>query len=169
MPRATLAGTSPAPGHLGRTGPVTAARARALAGCAASDPATAWRAIITDPAGLGQLPACASVVSLMRPVREYRPGRQLRLNAAFPVQLLHAKHVSQHGRLAGLVQRVWAQLIVELIVGTARRRCLVTHSRISPPRASGRGPGTCPVLAQWAELCMELNGAANLSARRVVQ
>src|SRR6266496_3770076 len=39
VPWQVLAGTSESPGHLGRIGPVTAAQARQLAGCAAPDAA----------------------------------------------------------------------------------------------------------------------------------
>ena len=51
LPWDTLTGTSPAPGHLGRIGPVTATQARHLAAIAAADPGTEWRIIITTPAG----------------------------------------------------------------------------------------------------------------------
>src|SRR6266542_3019938 len=46
-----LAGASEGPGHLGRIGPVTAAQARQLAGCAARDPGAEWRIILTGAAG----------------------------------------------------------------------------------------------------------------------
>ena len=51
LPWDTLTGTSPAPGHLGRIGPVTATHARRLAQIAASDPGAEWRIIITTGAG----------------------------------------------------------------------------------------------------------------------
>ena len=51
LPWATLTGTSPAPGHLGRIGSVTATQARRLAAIAADDPGTEWRIIITTGAG----------------------------------------------------------------------------------------------------------------------
>ena len=51
LPWATLTATSPAPGHLGRIGPVTATHARQLAAIAAADPGTEWRIIITTGAG----------------------------------------------------------------------------------------------------------------------
>ena len=51
LPWRTLAGISPAPGHLGRIGPITATQARQLAGCAARDPAAEWRVIVTSTAG----------------------------------------------------------------------------------------------------------------------
>ena len=68
LPWETLAGASPAPGHLGRIGPVTATQARALAGCAARDPATQWRIIITDPAGHAQ-----AITRIPRPRQRGRP------------------------------------------------------------------------------------------------
>src|SRR6266545_6719535 len=43
VPTQGLDETSESPGHLGRIGPVTAAQARQLAGCAARDPAAEWR------------------------------------------------------------------------------------------------------------------------------
>ncbi len=51
LPWETLTGTSPAPGHLGRIGPVTATQARQLAAIAATDPDAEWRIIITTGAG----------------------------------------------------------------------------------------------------------------------
>jgi uncharacterized protein DUF222 len=51
LPWRTLAGISPAPGHLGRIGPITATQARHLAECAASDPGAEWRVIVTNSAG----------------------------------------------------------------------------------------------------------------------
>ena len=51
LPWETLTGTSPAPGHLGRIGPVTATPARGLAAIAAADPDAEWRIIVTTPAG----------------------------------------------------------------------------------------------------------------------
>jgi Domain of unknown function (DUF222) len=51
LPWEVLAGISPAPGHLGRIGPITGAQARCLAECAARDLAAEWRIIVTDPAG----------------------------------------------------------------------------------------------------------------------
>ena len=51
LPWETLTGTSPAPGHLGRIGPVTATQARHLAAIAAADPDAEWRIIITTGAG----------------------------------------------------------------------------------------------------------------------
>ena len=51
LPWETLTATSPAPGHLGRIGPVTATQARHLAAIAATDPGTEWRIIITTGAG----------------------------------------------------------------------------------------------------------------------
>ena len=51
LPWETLTGTSPAPGHLGRIGPVTATQARQLAAIAATDPDAEWRIIITTSAG----------------------------------------------------------------------------------------------------------------------
>ena len=51
LPWATLTGHSPEPGHLGRLGPITPGQARHLADLAATDPATRWRIILTDPAG----------------------------------------------------------------------------------------------------------------------
>ena len=51
LPWETLTATSPAPGHLGRIGPVTATQARRLAAIAAADPGTEWRIIITTSAG----------------------------------------------------------------------------------------------------------------------
>jgi hypothetical protein len=47
----TLTGRSSEPGNLGRIGPITASLARYLADCAARDPATIWRIIVTDDAG----------------------------------------------------------------------------------------------------------------------
>ncbi len=51
LPWATLAGLSPAPGLLGRIGPITATQARQLADAAQPDPGAQWRIIITNPAG----------------------------------------------------------------------------------------------------------------------
>ena len=51
LPWETLTAASPAPGHLGRIGPVTATQARQLAAIAAADPGTEWRIIITTSAG----------------------------------------------------------------------------------------------------------------------
>jgi hypothetical protein len=51
MPWQVLAGTSLAPGYLGRVGPVTAPQARQLARSAAGDPAASWRIIVTTPTG----------------------------------------------------------------------------------------------------------------------
>ena len=51
LPWQTLAGTSQAPGSLGRIGPVTATQARHLADCAAGDPGTEWRVIVTSTTG----------------------------------------------------------------------------------------------------------------------
>jgi hypothetical protein len=51
MPWHTLTGLSRDPGYLGRIGPITAFDARRLADCAARDPATTWRIIITDSTG----------------------------------------------------------------------------------------------------------------------
>jgi hypothetical protein len=51
VPWHTLAGISPEPGYLGRIGPITAPDARHLADCAARDPATVWRIIVTDRRG----------------------------------------------------------------------------------------------------------------------
>ena len=52
LPWQVLAGTSPAPGHLGRIGPITGPQARHLAKVAARDPGTRWRIIITDPSAV---------------------------------------------------------------------------------------------------------------------
>jgi hypothetical protein len=51
MPWHTLTGLSPGPGYLGRIGPITAFDARRLADCAARDPATIWRIVITNSTG----------------------------------------------------------------------------------------------------------------------
>jgi hypothetical protein len=51
LPWRTLAGISPAPGHLGRIGPITATQARHLAECAVGDPGAEWRVIVTNSAG----------------------------------------------------------------------------------------------------------------------
>ena len=51
LPWATLAGLSPAPGLLGRIGPITATQARQLADAAQPDPGAQWRIIVTNPAG----------------------------------------------------------------------------------------------------------------------
>jgi hypothetical protein len=51
MPWHTLTGLSQEPGHLGRIGPITAFDARRLADCAARDPATIWRIVVTNRAG----------------------------------------------------------------------------------------------------------------------
>jgi hypothetical protein len=48
---ATFAESASAPGFLGRIGPVTAARARALAAAASTAPGTRWRVILTDDHG----------------------------------------------------------------------------------------------------------------------
>ncbi len=72
LPWEVLAGTSTAPGHLGRIGPVTSTQARRLAGCAAADPATEWRIIITDTTG-----HAITVTPIPRPRprrRQRRPG-----------------------------------------------------------------------------------------------
>ena len=70
VPWQVLAGTSESPGHLGRIGPVTAAQARQLAGCAARDPAAEWRIIITSPAG-----HAIAVTRIPRPRGRDRPPR----------------------------------------------------------------------------------------------
>jgi hypothetical protein len=51
VPCQVLTGLSRAAGYLGRIGPITAPDARRLADCAARDPATTWRIIITNSAG----------------------------------------------------------------------------------------------------------------------
>ncbi len=51
LPWQVLAGISPAPGHLGRIGPITAPEARHLAQAAARDPGTEWRIIIITSDG----------------------------------------------------------------------------------------------------------------------
>ena len=66
LPWDTLTGTSPAPGHLGRIGPVTATQARRLAEIAAGDPGTEWRIIVTTPAG--------HALAVTRIPRPRRPG-----------------------------------------------------------------------------------------------
>jgi len=48
LPWATLTCESPAPGAIGRLGPITATQARQLARLAATDYATQWRVILTD-------------------------------------------------------------------------------------------------------------------------
>jgi hypothetical protein len=47
----TLTGAAATPAHLGRIGPITPGQALPLTGIAALDPHTAWRVILTDPAG----------------------------------------------------------------------------------------------------------------------
>ena len=49
VPWATLTGSAPEPGSLGRLGPITPTQARYLADRAARDPTTRWRVIVTDP------------------------------------------------------------------------------------------------------------------------
>jgi hypothetical protein len=69
LPWQVLAGTSPAPGHLGRIGPITAAQARHLARAAARDPGTQWRIIISTTTGGHAL----AVTRIPRP-RGHPPG-----------------------------------------------------------------------------------------------
>jgi hypothetical protein len=64
LPWTTLAGLAPAPGILGRIGPVTAAQARLLAQAARDDPAAQWRVIVTNAAG-----QALAVTRLRRPRR----------------------------------------------------------------------------------------------------
>ena len=72
LPWPVLAGASDGPGYLGRIGPIPAGQARALAGCAARDPAAEWRIIITTPAG--QAIAVTRIPRARGPGRRPQPG-----------------------------------------------------------------------------------------------
>ena len=72
----------PEPGYLGRIGPITAIDARQLADCAARDPATVWRIMITNSAGqalavtrLSRRPSATERTPRLRPRRRHRAGR----------------------------------------------------------------------------------------------
>ena len=69
LPWQVLAGISPAPGHLGRIGPITATQARRLAHAASSDPGTEWRIIITTTTG-----QALAVTRIPRPRHRGRDG-----------------------------------------------------------------------------------------------
>jgi hypothetical protein len=68
LPWQALAGISPAPGHLGRIGPIPASQARRLARAAARDPGTEWRIIVTTTDG-----HALAVTRIPRP-RGHPPG-----------------------------------------------------------------------------------------------
>ena len=70
LPWETLTAASPAPGHLGRIGPVTPTQARHLAAIAAADPGAEWRIIITTGAG-----HALAVTRIPRPRPRGKPSR----------------------------------------------------------------------------------------------
>src|SRR6266487_2656699 len=137
-----LAGASEGPGHLGRIGPVTAAQARQLAGCAARDPGAEWRIILTGAAGqaiaVTRIPRRAG-----RPPPAGRPGTPGR----------------GHGR--GLVGRVTVIIPEDLLAhppppepppapapapepGTGAVPGRGTGARAGPGPGTGAGAGTGP-------------------------
>ncbi len=69
---------------------------------------------------------------------------ELRVNAAFPVLLLHAQHLPDQGCLAGVVRK--AGVVARLVTGIARHLFLVTHRRILLNRLLWSAPGQihCP-------------------------
>src|SRR5216683_4209797 len=64
---------------------------------------------------------------------------ELRVNAAFPVLLLHAQHLPDQGGLAGVVRK--AGVVARLATGIARHLFLVTHRRILLNRLLWSAPG----------------------------
>jgi hypothetical protein len=102
VPWATLAGTSQAPGHLGRIGPVTATRTRTLASSAASDPATEWRIIVTNTAG-----RAITVTRVPGPRGRDRPPSGSRAGGAGPAPTPAAR--------TGLVARVTLTIPEDLL------------------------------------------------------
>jgi hypothetical protein len=69
LPWQVLAGISPAPGYLGRIGPITATQARRLAHAASGDPGTEWRIIVTTTTG-----QALAVTRIPRPRHRGRDG-----------------------------------------------------------------------------------------------
>jgi hypothetical protein len=74
---------------------------------------------------------------------------EFRINAAFPVPLLRAQHLPDHGGLPGVVLKV--SLAVRLITGAVLRLFLVTHRQI-PSQADSSGQHQIKTIVQpeWA-------------------
>ncbi len=131
LPWETLTATSPAPGHLGRIGPVTATQARQLAAIAATDPGTEWRIIITTSAG-----HALAVTRIPRP-RPRPPGAVTEPGArAAPGAHTRPGERSRESTGTGLVGRVTLTIPEDTL----------THPppRPEPEPAAGTGEGTGP-------------------------
>jgi hypothetical protein len=117
-----LAGISPAPGHLGRIGPITAFQARSLAHVASGDPGTEWRIIITDTGG-----HAIAVTRIPRPRGRDRPPKpddRMRPGAGAGIGI-------GPGAGIGLVGRITLTISEDLL----------THP---PPPSPSPGSGTGP-------------------------
>ena len=145
LPWQVLAGISAAPGYLGRIGPVTATQARQIAQCAAGDPGTEWRIIVTTPEG-----AALAVTRIPRPrncgrdgLPDLNPGA--RTSAGTATGIGAAEPGTGTGAGTGTSTGIGTMTGTATGIGLVSRVTLVIPEdlAVSPPRPLGQeaGPG----------------------------